>query len=134
LAWPTDPSQSWRGLAAHTFPFVLLPFAAPVAVSTETPLLALQSWGDRYSDLVVTLRNHDAVNRAALYVEQSESGVVNDDDRETLYVPALKERTIEFRDALRLWWGLAGSGDPEAAFPSVQVSFQVLARIRSQRR
>lgn len=130
MAWPTDPSASWRGLTAGTFPFVLVPFTTPVAASTETPLLGLTSLGDRYQDLVLTVRNHSGVDRAAMYIEQSESGVVNDDDRETLYINPGKERTFEGRDVMRLFWGLTASGDPDTGFPAVTVSWQLLARLR----
>lgn len=134
MAWPTDPAQGWRGLSPHSFPYAHTPFAAPAAVSTETPLWALRELGDRFSDVVFTVRNHDAVNRAAMYVEQSESGSVNDEDREILYIAPLRERTFEFRDILRLMFGLTASGDPDAAYPTVNVSFQVLVRLRQPNR
>lgn len=92
--------------------------------------MALTELGLLYSDIAVTLRNHHATERAALYVEQSESGTVSDEDRETVYVAPLKERTIEFRDVLRLMWGVTASGDPDTGFPTVSVSFQVVGRAR----
>lgn len=122
MAWLTSPVLD--------SPYVVLAFAAPQSVSTETPLLALAQYGDLHKDLAFTLRNHDVTNRAAMYIEQSESGVVNDEDRETLYIGPGKERTFEFRDILRLQWGLAAAGDPDAGFPTVQVSFQLLGRRR----
>ena len=125
MAWPTDATASDR-----RYPRIIRAFATPVAVDSETPLLALTGLGLLYKDLAFTLRNHDAVNRAAMYIEQSESGSVSDEEREIVYVAALKERTYEFRDVLRLNWGLTASGDLDAAFPSVNVSWQVTGRLR----
>jgi hypothetical protein len=110
---------------------VVTPFAAPQAVSTETPLFALTQFGDKFSDIVFTLRNHDAVNKAALYIDRSASGIVSAEDRQIVYISPLHERSFELRDVMWLYWGLSASGDPDAAFPSVNVSWQVLARIRA---
>ena len=126
----SDDSRVPGGPFDRRYPRVIYDFAAAVAVSTETPLLALVELGVEHSDLCFTLRNHDASNPAAFYIEQSESGVVADGDRETVYVEALKERTFEFRDVLRRMWGISAAGDPDNAFPSVNVSWQVVGRLR----
>jgi hypothetical protein len=123
LGWSNNSSSS-------KYPRVIRDFATPTAVSTETPLLVLTEYGALYSCLAVTLRNHDASNRAALYIDQSESGTVNDEERETLYVGALRERTIEFRDILRLMWGVSAAGDPDTGFPSVSISWRLVGRCR----
>lgn len=111
-------------------PRVLTPFAAPQAVSTETPLMALTELGSTYGDLVFVVRNQSAGNQAAFYIDRSESGVVVDADRQTVYVPALSERRLELRDVLSLYWALSAAGDPDGGFPSVNVSWQLLARRR----
>lgn len=125
MGWPSSNPPSPIGA-----PRLLVPFATPTTVSTVTPLMALRTFGDRYVGLAICLRNYDAVNKAALYVDRSESGVAVEDDRQVLYVSPLKERVIEFRDIVRLWWGLSASGDPDAAFPSVQVAWQILGTTR----
>lgn len=122
--------MGWTTRNDSHYPRVVVPFADAAAVSTETPLLALTELGSQYADLVFTLRNHSASELAAFYIEQSESGVVTDDERETVYVAALKERTFEFRNILRLYWGISAAGDPDGGFPSVSVSFQVVGRLR----
>lgn len=126
MSWPPEPQNDPRK------PRILVAFTggAGVLVSTETPLLALTEWGVFYSDLVFTLRNLDDTNIAALYVDQSESGVVVDSDRDIVYVPPLKERRVEFRDLLALKWSAAASGDPDSAFPPVHVDLQVVGRAR----
>lgn len=111
-------------------PRLISAFAAAVPVSTETPLRALEALGRFYSDIIVTIRNHDVTNKAALYVDQSESGLVTDADREIIYVDPLKERRVEYRDVLALMWGLSASGDPDTGYPAVTVSFQILGRAR----
>lgn len=122
---------SWTSIVSdQRVPRLITAFTAPVTVSTETPLQALAALGRFYSDVIVTLRNHDGANKAALYVDQSESGAVTDADREVIYVDPLKERRVEYRDVLALMWGLSASGDPDGAFPSVNVSFQLLGRAR----
>lgn len=105
-------------------PRVIVPFAAAVAVSTETPLQALVAWGTSYRDLAFTLRNHDALLNAAFYVDTSESGVVVDSQPTQVIVPPLKEFKLTFRNVLSLYWALSASGDPDAAFASVNVSWQ----------
>jgi hypothetical protein len=121
---------AWTSRRGATEPFALYAFAAPTTVSTETPLLALEEMGVLYADLAFTLRNHGAVP-AAFIIEQSEGGVVNDEEREQVYVAAGKERTFEFRNILRRLWGVTAAGDPDGGFPSVDVSFQVIARTRN---
>lgn len=128
MGWKTPDSNA--GFGYSIFPRELYAFAAPQAVSTPTPLLALVELGRDYQDIVVTLRNHTAGSQAAFYVNRSESGAVNDADPQTVIVPALSERRLEFRDVLSLWWGLDASGDPDAAYPSVSVSWQIIARRR----
>ena len=133
MSWTAISSVDERvpgGPFDRHYPRVIYDFAAEVAVSTETPLLALVELGVEYSDLCFTLRNHSATSAAAFYIEQSESGVVADGDRETVYVEPLKERTFEFRDVLRRMWGVSAAGDPDNAFPSVDVSWQVVGRLR----
>lgn len=125
MSWPDNTVASDR-----RYPRIIRAFAAATSVGAETPLLALTELGMLYKDLAFTLRNHDAVNRAALYIDQSESGSVSSEDRSTVYVSALKERTLEFRDVLRLKWGVAASGDPDAGFTAVNVSWQVTGRLR----
>jgi hypothetical protein len=123
---------SWPSFAPGepAYPYAWRDFdASPVAVSTETPIMALVELGLLHSDVVITLRNHGAVT-AALFVEQSESGVVNDSDRERIDVPAGKERTIEFRDVMRRMFGVTASGDPDGGFPATTVSVQVVVRKR----
>jgi len=122
--------MSWTSRRDGNYPRLILDFADAVQVSTESPIMALTEFGSQYRDLAFTLRNHDATNPAAFYLEQSESGVVTDDERDTVYVAPLKERTMEFRDILRLYWGVSAAGDPDNAFPAVNVSFRVVGRIR----
>lgn len=122
--------MAWTTRNDSHYPRVIVPFTTPVSVSTETPLMSLTELGSEYADLVFTLRNHDATNLVAFYLEQSETGSVNDEEREAVYVAALKERTMEFRDILRLNWGIAAAGNPDGGFPSVLVSFQVVGRLR----
>lgn len=124
MSWPDG--TRWDGLA----PRVIYPFASPTTVSTESPLLALTELGELYADLVFTLRNHHATNTAQFYVEQSESGVVTDEDRKTMTVGPLKERRYEFREILSLWWGLTASGAVDSGYPSVSVSWQLVGRRR----
>lgn len=122
--------MGWTSRNDSHYPRVIIPFTTPGSVSTETPILSLVELGSEYADLVFTLRNHDAANLAAFYLEQSESGVVTDAERETVYVTALKERSFEFRNVLRLYWGIAAAGDPDGGFPTVLVSYQVVGRLR----
>lgn len=124
MSWPDG--TRWDGLS----PRVIYPFATAVTVSTETPLLALTEFGELYADLVFTVRNHHATNTAQFYIEQSESGVVTDEDRESVTVGPLKERRYEFRDILALSWGLTASGAVDAGLPTVNVSWQVVGRRR----
>lgn len=124
MSWPSAPTGD------HRYPYAWRDFdVAPVAVSTETPIMALVELGIIHSDVAVTLRNHGAAT-ASLYVEQSESGAVNDSDRERLDVPAGKERTFEFRDVMRRMFGVTASGDADGGFPATTVSVQVLVRKR----
>lgn len=125
MAWVTNTTSGDRRV-----PRVIVAFGAPVSVDAETVLMALTELGVLYSDISVTLRNHDGANRAALYVEQSEGGTVADDEREVVYVPAGKERTIEFRDTMRRMFGVTASGDPDAGLTAVNVSWQVVGRAR----
>lgn len=129
MGWATADGGPNAGISYYSLPRVLNAFAAPQAVSTETPLLAYTELGRDYADLVFTLRNHGVV-QAAFYVDRSESGVAADADRQTVYVPAGAERRLECRDLLSLWWALAAAGDPDGGFPSVNVSWQLLARRR----
>jgi hypothetical protein len=126
MPWTDTPDT---GLS-YAYPRPLYPFAPPQTVSTETPLLTLVELGLKHIDVTVTLRNHDAVNQAAFYVDRSESGAVVDADRQTVYVPPLKERRLEFRDVLSLFWALSAAGDPDTGNPSVQVSWQIVTRRR----
>lgn len=124
MSWPDGTRHD--GLS----PRVIVAFSTPTTVSTETPLLALTQLGDVYHDLVFTVRNHHATNTAQFYVEQSESGVVNDEERESATVGPLKERRYEFRNILSLYWGLTASGSADDGYPSVDVSWQLTGRRR----
>lgn len=125
MTWPVTANDARK-------PRTLRAFGSPIVVSTETPIVALTEWGLFYSDLAFTLRNLDATKRAALYVDQSESGLVVDADREIVYVDPLQERRVEFRNVLSLKWGSSASGDPDAGFAAVSVLLQIvgLQRIR----
>lgn len=124
MSWPSQATGDNR------YPYTWRAFdAAPVAVSTETPIMALVEVGVLHSDVAVTLRNHGAAV-ASLFVEQSESGVVNDADRDRVDVPAGVERTVEFRDTLRRMFGVTASGDADGGYPATTVSVQVLVRKR----
>lgn len=124
--------MAWRdaNIAGAMYqPLVLVDFAAPGSVSTETPLLALTELGVRWGRVWFTLRNHDATNAANAIVDQSESGAVNTELRQQKLVPPLSEATFIFDDKLgrevaRLF-SLSASGDPAAAFPAVNVSWQL---------
>lgn len=120
--------MGWTG--ALNVPVVVVPFAAPVSVSTETPLQALTDWGPVYERLTVTLRNHDAALNAALYVDTSESGVVTETVRNIVIVPPLKEYSIDFNGVMRRYFSIAASGDPDGGYAGVSVSFQVLGKYR----
>jgi hypothetical protein len=121
--------MSWLG-TSDIVPRVIIPFAAPAAVSTVTPLMALTSLGNIYGDLFFTVRNHDLVLRCAMYVDTSQSGVAADGQPSQVIIQPDTEWTIPFRDVLSLYFALSASGDPEGGFASVNVSFQVAGRNR----
>lgn len=114
-------------------PRVITAFAAPVTVSTVTPLQALTDWGAAYADLAITLRNHDGTKQAALYIDTSESGVVVDSTPTQVIVPPLKEYRLIFRDIMSLYWAISASGDPDAGYAAVDISYEVIGlyRLRS---
>jgi hypothetical protein len=118
--------MAWSTADGPVRPRLIYPFAAPVSVSTESVLLTLTALGPDYTRLTFTLRNHDLTNRAAFYVDQSESGLASDEERETVYIGPGKERRITFDQVLSLYWGCSAAGDPDTGFPSVQVSWQVV--------
>lgn len=121
--------MSWTG-AADVVPRVIQAFAAPVIVSTETPLWPLTELGPAYNALTFTMRNHDAALNAALYIDTSESGVVVASQRILVIVPPLKEYSFDFSRVMRRFFSVAGSGDPDAGFAAVSVSFQIIGTYR----
>jgi hypothetical protein len=120
VTWPT----AGTGFAPQ--PGIVVPFAAPVAVSTEIPLLAFIEWGPFYSQLIFTLKNEDLVKPAAFYLDRSESGVVPSQQRMTVIVGANKEEEFLFADVRSRYFSLSAAGDPDGGFPSVNVTWQVL--------
>jgi len=117
--------MSWSS-AANVVPKLITPFAPKVAVSTETPLETLLDLGGSYERLSFTLRNHDTTKNAALYVDTSESGVVVAAPRNILIIPPLAEATIDFLVVMRRYFSVSASGDPEAGFAAVDVSYEIL--------
>lgn len=107
-------------------PELLNAFAAPVTRSTEQALLAFTELGITYSELKFTLRNHDGTNGAVFYIDESESGIAPDEEREAVLVGPGMERSITFRNVLTRYFGLSAAGNPDAGFPSVQVSWQIV--------
>lgn len=131
MSWPTAPLRAGRTYLIETQPHLLFAFAgSPTAVSTETPLLALTQYGDAYKHLSVTLRNHDNTNKAELYVDRSETGTVKEAKRQLYIVPPASEWTEHFNDIRSLFWGISASGDPDASYPSVNVTWQLVAVLR----
>lgn len=131
MSWPVAAA----GRDKHGNPGVLTDFAAPGAVSTETPLLALTELGPRWAKVWFTVRNHDASNWAEAIVDRSESGSVNDELRQRKRVPPLGETTFIFDDApgreIARMFALAAAGDPDAGNPSVLVSWQLRVQLRA---
>lgn len=121
--------MSWTG-AGNIVPRIIQAFAAPVTVSTETPLWPLTELGPAYDTLTFTMRNHDAVLNAALYVDTSESGIAVASQRNIVIVPPLAEYSIDFSRIMRQFFSISGSGDPDAGFAAVNVSFQVIGMYR----
>ena len=109
---------------------MIVAFAAPQAVSTVTPLYALNDLGNAYRDLIFTVRNHDAALNAAMYVDTSASGVVVDGQPSQVIISPSQEWSIIFRDVLSLYFALSASGDPGGGFAGVNVSFQIAGRYR----
>lgn len=108
---------------------IVKPFAAaPTTLTTETVLQVLTDYGKDWPFIAFTLRNHDASDRAAFFLDRSNSGVVAEDERLVYYIAPARERTFEFRESMFRYWGLSAAGDPEASFPSVDVSFQIMGR------
>lgn len=121
--------MSWTG-AGNIVPRIIQAFAAPVLVSTETPLWPLTALGPAYDSVTVTMRNHDALLNAALYVDTSESGEVITIPRNIVIVPPLKEYSIDFSRIMRQFFSVSGSGDPDGGFAAVSVSFQIIGTYR----
>lgn len=117
--------MSWTG-AANIVPYVITAFAAPQVVSTETPLQTLVELGPAYQKLTFTLRNHNPALNAAFYIDTSESGVVVSAVRNIVVVPPLKEYQIDFEAVMRRFFSVSASGDPDAGYAAVSVSFEVI--------
>lgn len=117
--------MSWTG-SGNIVPIIITPFAAPVSVSTETPLQTLVELGPIYSSLTFLLRNHDVALNAVLYVDTSESGVVVASQRNIVIVPPLKEYPIDFVGVMRRYFSVSASGDPDAGFAAVNISFEII--------
>lgn len=123
--------MAWLGTNDLT-PRVVVAFAAPVSVSTVTPLQALVELGNAYSDLMFTVRNHSVTDRCAMYIDTSMSGVVVDGQPTNIIIEAAEEWTVTYRDVLALYFALSASGDPDAGYSAVDVSFQIAGRRRQR--
>lgn len=121
--------MAWNGTNS-VIPRVIVPFAAPASVSTLTPLYSLAELGNSYKDLIFTVRNHDALLSAAMYVYTSEGGVVVDAQVPQAIIPPLDEVTLIFEDVLHLYWALSASGNPNGGFAALNISFQISGRWR----
>lgn len=121
--------MSWLG-TSDIVPKVIVPFAAPVTVSTVSSLMVLTELGNAFSDLLFTVRNHDVTLSTAMYVYTSEGGVAADGQPSQVIIPPALEWTVPFRDVLSLYFALSASGDPTGGFAAVDVSFQVAGRLR----
>ena len=121
--------MAW-GISVAYLVQIITDFAAPGNVSTTTPLTGFLDLGPTYLDLVFTLRNHDLTNNAAFYINTSQGGVAPDSTTTEVIVPPNSESTVTFRDVLNRYFELSASGDPNAAFPTVAVSFQIVGKPR----
>lgn len=128
MAWP--PEGPLPPGVDPTWPRVLRPFVAPQNVSTETPLMALTSFGRNYKDLVFTIRNLDPVNKIVVYIDRAQSGVSTNSARDIATVGPLHEGDLVFRDLLSLFWALSAAGDPDGGFPTCSVSWTLVGRRR----
>lgn len=110
--------MNWAG-SPNLQPYVVTEFAAPVNVSTETPLQTLVDLGPLYDRLTFTLRNHHATLNAAMYVDTSQGGVVVSSQRTIVIVPPLSEYPLDFAGVMRRYFSLSASGDPDGGYAQV---------------
>ncbi len=65
-----------------------------------------------------------------MYVDTSESGVVVASQRNIVVVPPLSEYAIDFDPVMRRMFSVSASGDPDAGFGAVSVSFEIIGQLR----
>lgn len=125
MNWPPATLRNVDG----RWPKSVYPFAAPENVSTERPLLTLTGLGLVYEDLNFTLRNL-SVNIVAFYLDRSESGVVANVGRDTIYVAPGGEGKFVVRNEMSLYYGISAAGDPGSGFPTSSISWTIVGKSR----
>ena len=105
----------------------IIPFGAPVPVSTLTTLLAFTDLGSDWERVAIMLSNEDATNEVTLIVEVSHGGAhANDERTQMKSCPALAERSVLIDAPNEFTYvGIAAQTD-SPSYPTVNVKFAVL--------